>query len=76
MYHGSSLATCLGGNKGEVLVVISNEEDKKALLENYHNSPMAGHPGVAKTYVALRQDYWWPRMYGFIQEYVRGCGRC
>ncbi len=37
---------------------------------------MVGHPGVAKTYVALRWDYWWPRMHGFIQEYVRGYGRC
>ncbi len=65
-----------GWHKGEALVVIGNKEDKKALLENYHNSLMVGHLGVAKTYAVLRWDYWWPRMHGFIQEYVRGCGRC
>jgi len=53
-------------HKGEALVVIGNEEDKKALLENYHNSPTVGHPGVAKTYAALRRDYWWPEMCGFV----------
>ncbi len=46
--------------KGKALVVTGEDETRRALLEVYHDSLMAGHPGVAKTLIAVAQEYWWP----------------
>jgi hypothetical protein len=43
--------------RGQALVVVSEEEDKRVLLELYHNSPTARHPGQSKMLGALRRDY-------------------
>ena len=52
--------------KNHTLVVVGKEKDKMALLEIYHDSPAAGHPGQSKTLAALRRDYWWPEMRTFV----------
>jgi hypothetical protein len=62
--------------KNHALVVVGKEKDKRALLEIYHDSPAAGHPGQSKALAALRRDYWWPEMRTFVQGYVRGCAYC
>jgi len=46
------------------------------LVEIYHDSPTAGHPGMAKMLKALSKFYWWPNVRKFVQEYVRGCATC
>jgi Integrase zinc binding domain len=58
------------------LVVPNPEEVQKGLLETYHNGAMAGHLGQAKTYLAIRRDYWWPKMKEFVTQYVQGCAVC
>ena len=62
--------------RGGALVVTSGEEIHRSLLQRYHDGPMAGHPGVWKTWQALQQDYWWPTMKTFVKEYVAGCAVC
>ena len=42
----------------------------------YHSALIVRHPEVAKTLKALTEDYWWPNVQGFIQEYVKGCTQC
>ena len=46
------------------------------MLKEYHDSPLAGHPGATKTVNLLRQEYWWPTLYSDVHSYVRECGRC
>jgi hypothetical protein len=58
------------------LVVQGDDEDKKALLELYHDVPTAGHTGVTKTLQALCCDYWWLDITRFIQAYMKGCAQC
>ena len=36
----------------------------------------AGHPGEIKTLNAIKEHYWWPGMWTFIKNYVKGCGIC
>jgi len=62
--------------KGEALAVVGSEDTRRMLVEIYHDSPTAGHQGVAKTLKALSKFYWWPDVRKFIQEYVRGCATC
>jgi transposase InsO family protein len=49
---------------------------RKTLLQEYHDGPTAGHPGVWKTYRAIRRDYWWPTLHKDTEEYVKGCATC
>jgi hypothetical protein len=47
-----------------------------ALLHEFHDSPLAGHHGVAKTYEKIRERYYWSRMYTDITNYVKSCDLC
>src|SRR5216683_6899228 len=51
--------------KGHALVVSGGDQDKRELLQLYHDAQVVGHPGVAKTLWTLSQDYWWPGMRTF-----------
>ena len=46
------------------------------LLHQYHDHPLAGHPGIANTTMNLARDFWWPMLKHFTTEYVRGCAMC
>ena len=49
---------------------------KIELLKRYHDSPLAGHPGSAKTLELISRDYYWPQLYLFVKRYVRNCRVC
>ena len=49
---------------------------KIELLKRYHDSPLAGHPGSAKTLELILRDYYWPQLYLFVKRYVRNCRIC
>ena len=46
------------------------------LLRDHHDSPVAGHPGRAKTLELLSRQYYWPQMYRDVDRYVRNCHTC
>ncbi|KAK3084626.1 hypothetical protein FSP39_016530 [Pinctada imbricata] len=47
------------------------------LLKSYHDSIAGGgHQGYERTYEAIRQKYFWPRMYTDILQYTSTCIRC
>jgi hypothetical protein len=48
----------------------------KHLLNAYHNTPWAGHFGVCRTYMKLKDKYWWPHMKITIQNYIQTCLPC
>ena len=62
--------------KKEGRIAILSEEVKKAILQDHHDHPTAGHPGAATTFFSVRTRYWWPKMKDWIQQYVKGCGTC
>ena len=43
-------------------------------LKAYHDEK--GHFGIRKTFAALRDKYFWPRMYNEINNYVKSCNKC
>jgi transposase InsO family protein len=63
-------------HKGRALVVLKDQDLRREILRQYHDGSTAGHPGVWKTYKAVREDYWWPRMQDTITNYVKGCATC
>ncbi|QRW23485.1 Reverse transcriptase (RNA-dependent DNA polymerase) [Rhizoctonia solani] len=48
------------------------EED---LLE-FHDSPLAGHPGQQRTLELISRNYWWPGMKSSAKEWVECCPVC
>ena len=46
------------------------------ILSIYHDHPLSGHFGIKRTYLRLRNKYFWPRMYDSIRQYIRSCAPC
>ncbi|QRW26330.1 Retrotransposable element Tf2 protein [Rhizoctonia solani] len=58
------------------LVVLDSEPLKEWLLKEFHNSPLAGHPGQQRTLELVSRNYWWPGMKSSAKEWVECCPTC
>ena len=61
---------------GDRLVVMEDSSLKRGVISLYHDSLMAGHPGISNTTWAIAKDFWWPAMKKDVTEYVKGCTMC
>lgn len=75
-----TLASCEDRNGylyyGNRLYVPDLPELKAKLLESCHASPIAGHPGVSRTYEILDREYYWPQMLSYVRRWVANCHHC
>ncbi|CAF4501186.1 unnamed protein product, partial [Rotaria magnacalcarata] len=46
------------------------------LLQVYHGDPLSGHFGVQRTYLKIKNKYWWPNMKQSIIQYIQSCLLC
>ncbi|CAF2678618.1 unnamed protein product [Rotaria sp. Silwood2] len=46
------------------------------LLQVYHSAPLSGHFGVQRTYLKIKNKYWWPNMKQSIIQYIQSCLPC
>ena len=51
-------------------------QDKRKIIQAYHDIPAYGHPGINQTKDLVAKYYWWPQLAGDVQEYVKGCAQC
>lgn len=58
------------------LCVPKNEELRREILEEAHNTPYSVHPGGTKMYKDLKTFYWWRNMKKSIGEFVERCITC
>ena len=58
------------------LCVPDNDELKREILTEAHNSLYSIHPGSSKMYRDLKESYWWPGMIKDITEFVLKCLTC
>jgi len=56
--------------------VEDDPETRRQLLKSLHDSPAAGHPGIANTWELVREHYEGPHLCQFVEEYVKGCAQC
>lgn len=49
---------------------------KLALLQRYHDAPLAGHFGAERTVELLQRHYHWENMEREVQTYVSSCRQC
>ena len=48
----------------------------KEILKLYHDSPFAGHGGIADTLDKIKEHYYFPGMHKVITDYVKSCPHC
>ena len=46
------------------------------VMEAGHDSPMAGHLGINKTYKSIKSNFYWKKMKTDITNYVKSCDTC
>lgn len=61
--------------RGKVYVP-RNQELRREIVKNHHDTIIMGHPGRDKTTALVQENYWWPGMRHFITNYVKGCAIC
>ncbi|KIK13097.1 hypothetical protein PISMIDRAFT_18236 [Pisolithus microcarpus 441] len=49
---------------------------RKECLLTYHDHPSARHPGIKAMTRKMVKDVWWPGMWKYIHDYVKGCAVC
>ncbi|MBW0545968.1 hypothetical protein O181_085683 [Austropuccinia psidii MF-1] len=58
-------------------VMIQNDPTiKLRILQNGHDSPLDGNPGQENTLKSVKEDFHWPRLTHFIDNYVSSCQQC
>ena len=58
------------------LCVPNDEELRKQILSEAHETPYSIHPGATKMYQDLREHFWWNGMKRDVAEYVSKCLTC
>jgi len=58
------------------LVITGDAAERRRIVKEFHNPPMAGHPGIARTKDLIMRTYWWPRLQKDVEDYVKGCTQC
>lgn len=46
------------------------------ILRLHHDLPAAGDPGRAKTFELISSEFYWPKMWQFIEQHLRNCRTC
>jgi hypothetical protein len=57
-------------------VITGRMEMKREVIKSHHDTPVHGHPGISKTIQLTERLYWWPKMWGDVTEYIKGCAKC
>src|SRR4051812_28617153 len=60
----------------ERIYVPTDPKLRLKLLQEHHDTPIAGHLRVDKTYEALSRNYYWPRMADNLKSFVTSCDIC
>ena len=61
----------------ESKIYVPDYKDLRLLiLRSRHDSKLAGHPGIARTYELVSRDYYWDGVRSFVNDYVLGCTTC
>src|SRR3954467_3190015 len=61
----------------EKRICVPRDEDiRKLILQEAHDSPYSIHPGNTKMYLDLRERFWWPSLKREIARYIALCDVC
>ena len=62
--------------KERTTYLIDNIAIRRKVLQQIHDTPVGGHPGIANTWNLVSRHYHGPRLRKFVEDYVKGCAKC
>jgi transposase InsO family protein len=74
--EGKSLMYCGPNDETPRLVVPGLEELIQALLFEFHDVEVYGHPGIERTLRLVERLYYWRHMMKSVRAYVKSCETC
>ena len=63
-------------HQGRLLIPPTSFDLIPKILHQYHDTPLAGHYGVARTQALVSQRYKWHGLAAAVESYVRRCDTC
>ena len=63
-------------HQGRILISPTVADLILKILQQYHDSPMAGHYGVARTRALVGQYFKWQGLATAVEAYVKSCDAC
>jgi hypothetical protein len=58
------------------IYVPKDRDLRRRIVEQHHDTHIAGHAGRFKTLELVSRNYWWPQMSRYIGVYVKTCDLC
>ena len=58
------------------LWIPDNNDLRKEVCEEEHDSKVGGHMGQDKTGKIIRHNFFWPKINPYIEDYMRFCDSC
>ena len=55
------------------LLYVPKGSSRCRVIQNYHDTYMAGHFSSNKTLDLVTQSFWWPHLRKFVEDYIRTC---
>ena len=60
----------------DTLVYVPDGPCRVRVISECHDSPLAGHFGVAKTFELISRTYWWPQQWKLVKDFIKTCEIC
>ena len=54
----------------------NDHETRRKILQQIHDAPAGGHPGISNTWTLVNRKYEGPQLHQFVENYVKGCAKC
>jgi hypothetical protein len=70
------LMTKQGNSAKKVKLIYLPSSMVNNLLQAYHTDPLGGHFGIQRTYLKVKNKFWWPKMKQSISQYIKSCLPC
>ncbi len=58
------------------LYLDEDPETHHKILQEVHDTPVGGHPGISNTWDLINCQYEGPHLRQFVEQYVKGCTKC
>ena len=49
---------------------------QEKILQEHHDHPLAGHPGIQQIKDLFLSKYYWPTIWKDVETYIKGCDKC
>jgi RNase H-like domain found in reverse transcriptase/Integrase zinc binding domain/Chromo (CHRromatin Organisation MOdifier) domain len=75
-YKSNGLLFVKSTNKVNRVCVPNDARLRTKIIEEFHDSKIAAHPGIRRTFLRIAQWYFWQNMEKDIYDYVKSCETC